>query len=60
MLSDVEIPLLDLSSDDPQGDYLTALDRFDEVVADVAVVVPGHGSLGHGEELRRRIDADRE
>jgi glyoxylase-like metal-dependent hydrolase (beta-lactamase superfamily II) len=59
MLSDVEIPLLDLSSDDPQGDYLTALDRFDEVVADVAVVVPGHGSLGHGEELRRRIDADR-
>jgi glyoxylase-like metal-dependent hydrolase (beta-lactamase superfamily II) len=59
MLSDVEIPLLDLSSSDPQGDYLSALDLFDDVVAEVAVVVPGHGAVGRDGEIRRRIDADR-
>jgi glyoxylase-like metal-dependent hydrolase (beta-lactamase superfamily II) len=59
MLSDVEIPLLDLSAADPQGDYLTALDRFDDVAAELSVVVPGHGALGSGAEIRRRIDADR-
>jgi glyoxylase-like metal-dependent hydrolase (beta-lactamase superfamily II) len=59
MLSDVEIPLLDLSSADPHSDYLAALGRFDDVVAGVAVVVPGHGAVGRGAEIRRRIDADR-
>jgi len=59
MLSDIEIPLLDLSSADPQGDYLAALDMFDGAVADVAVVVPGHGSIGLGAEVGRRIDVDR-
>jgi glyoxylase-like metal-dependent hydrolase (beta-lactamase superfamily II) len=59
MLSDVEIPLLDLSSADPYGDYLAALDLFDGAVAEVAVVVPGHGSVGHDAEISRRIDVDR-
>lgn len=59
MLSDVEIPLLDLSASDPVGDYLTALDLFDDVAAEVAVVVPGHGAVGRGDEIRRRVDADR-
>src|SRR5215468_591181 len=59
MLSDVEIPLLDLSSADPLGDYLTALDLFGDLAGGLAVVVPGHGALGHGAGIRRRIDADR-
>jgi glyoxylase-like metal-dependent hydrolase (beta-lactamase superfamily II) len=59
MLSDVEIPLLDLSSEDPYGDYLAVLDRFDDVAADVAAVVPGHGAVGDAAEMQRRIDADR-
>jgi glyoxylase-like metal-dependent hydrolase (beta-lactamase superfamily II) len=58
MLSDVEIPLLDLSSADPHGDYLIALQLFDDVVSDVAVVVPGHGALARDSEIRSRIDAD--
>jgi glyoxylase-like metal-dependent hydrolase (beta-lactamase superfamily II) len=57
MLSDVEIPLLDLSSDDPVGDYLAALDLLGSVTADV--VVPGHGRVGDASELRRRVAADR-
>jgi glyoxylase-like metal-dependent hydrolase (beta-lactamase superfamily II) len=59
MLSDVEIPLLDLDSADPLGDYLAALDLLDDVADEVAVVVPGHGALGRGAGIRRRIDADR-
>ena len=57
MLSDVEIPLLDLSADDPVGDYLAALTLLESVGA--GTVVPGHGRVGHGDELRRRIEADR-
>ncbi|MBW9206512.1 MBL fold metallo-hydrolase [Mumia sp. zg.B17] len=59
MLSDVEIPLLDLEAGRPWDDYAEALDVFDEVARSVAVVVPGHGSTGDGVELRRRIDTDR-
>jgi glyoxylase-like metal-dependent hydrolase (beta-lactamase superfamily II) len=57
MLSDVEIPLLDLSSDDPVGDYLAALDLLES--AGAQVVVPGHGRVGGPDELRRRLAADR-
>jgi len=57
MLSDVEIPLLDLSSDDPVGDYRAALDLLES--ADARVVVPGHGRAGGADELRRRLAADR-
>ncbi|KRD44858.1 hypothetical protein ASE38_12540 [Cellulomonas sp. Root930] len=57
LLSDVEIPLLDLSADDPVGDYLAALDLLGSLGAQV--VVPGHGRVGGADELRRRLTADR-
>lgn len=59
MLSDVEVPLLDLHVEEPIEDYLEALRMFDTIADDVDVVVPGHGSIGNSEELRRRIDQDR-
>jgi glyoxylase-like metal-dependent hydrolase (beta-lactamase superfamily II) len=55
MLSDVEIPLLDLSADDPVGDYDRALALLEATGA--RLVVPGHGHVG--EDLRRRLAADR-
>jgi glyoxylase-like metal-dependent hydrolase (beta-lactamase superfamily II) len=58
MCSDIEIPLLDTQASDPVADYRVALDRFAAVDA-VRHVVPGHGSVGDGAELRRRIAADR-
>jgi len=57
MLSDVEIPLLDLTAADPVGDYRAALDLLASVGADV--VVPGHGRVGSADELSRRLVADR-
>ncbi|NQX30026.1 MBL fold metallo-hydrolase [Microbacteriaceae bacterium VKM Ac-2854] len=57
MLSDVFPPMLDLSADDPLGDYLAALDLFDAVAAEVDVVIPGHGSVGT--DVRTRIAQDR-
>ena len=59
MLSDVLVPMLDLSSADPIGDYLDALALFDAVSGEVDVVIPGHGSVGGAGELRARIDLDR-
>ncbi|MGY4642838.1 MBL fold metallo-hydrolase [Cellulomonas sp. URHB0016] len=62
MLSDVEIPLLDLDAADPVADYRSALDSFSALSAgvDVRVVVPGHGSPGDGAELSRRLTSDRQ
>ena len=57
MLSDVEIPLLDVDADDPIHDYTEALGLFGTVAAQVRVVVPGHG--GVGDDLAARIAADR-
>jgi glyoxylase-like metal-dependent hydrolase (beta-lactamase superfamily II) len=60
MLSDVLVPMLDLSGTaDPIGDYLAALQLFEEVAGDVDVVVPGHGSVGGSAEVRARIERDR-
>jgi glyoxylase-like metal-dependent hydrolase (beta-lactamase superfamily II) len=59
MLSDVLVPMLDLSAADPIEDYLTALELLEGVASDTAVVVPGHGSIGNGGQLRARIDQDR-
>ena len=59
MLSDVFIPMLDVSAADPIEDYLAALRLFDAVAADVEAVVPGHGAVGGADELRIRIDLDR-
>jgi glyoxylase-like metal-dependent hydrolase (beta-lactamase superfamily II) len=60
MLSDVLVPMLALEgAADPVGDYLDALRLLEDVAGDVEVVVPGHGSVGDGAELRTRIDRDR-
>jgi glyoxylase-like metal-dependent hydrolase (beta-lactamase superfamily II) len=60
MLSDVLIPMLDLrGSGDPIEDYLEALRLLEGVVDDVDVAIPGHGSIGGGDQVRARIDQDR-
>ncbi|MFF2365176.1 MBL fold metallo-hydrolase [Streptomyces sp. NPDC058122] len=60
MLSDVLIPMLDLNGTaDPIESYLAALRLFEDVADDVEVVIPGHGSVGRGGEVRARIAQDR-
>jgi glyoxylase-like metal-dependent hydrolase (beta-lactamase superfamily II) len=61
MLSDLFVPMLDDfdSADDPVADYLVGLQLLEDVAAGVDVVVPGHGSVGVGEEVRTRLDRDR-
>ena len=58
MCSDIEIPLLDTDASDPLADYRHALDLL-AAVDGVRHVIPGHGSVGDGAELQRRITADR-
>jgi glyoxylase-like metal-dependent hydrolase (beta-lactamase superfamily II) len=59
-LSDILVPLLDLSgAADPIEDYLAALRLLEDVAGDVDVVVPGHGSVGGGDQVRARIYQDR-
>jgi len=60
MLSDVLIPMLTLNgAEDPIEDYLAALRLLEDAVDDVEVVIPGHGSIGGGDQLRTRIEQDR-
>jgi len=59
MVSDIEIPTLDLESSGPVGDYEEALDLYEEIASEVVSFVPGHGAPGDGTELRRRLAADR-
>ena len=58
MLSDIEIPLLDTTADDPLGDYRAGLQRLAEVPG-VRWLVPGHGQVTDAGGFRRRLDADR-
>ena len=58
MLSDVLVPMLDDAGDAVDG-YLVGLERLEGVADDVDVVVPGHGSVGRGGEVRVRIALDR-
>ncbi len=58
MLSDLEIPLLDLAAADPFGGYRQGLELLASVPG-VRVLVPGHGHVGEQPEFRRRVDADR-
>ncbi|TWP34954.1 MBL fold metallo-hydrolase [Leekyejoonella antrihumi] len=61
MLSDVEIPLLDLDSPDPVAAYAEGLDRLSDLASTGArLVVPGHGAAGDAQELRRRLALDRD
>jgi glyoxylase-like metal-dependent hydrolase (beta-lactamase superfamily II) len=59
MLSDALIPLLDFEAADPVDDYLGALRLLEDAAPGAEVVVPGHGSVGHADEVRARIDRDR-
>ena len=59
MLSDVLIPMLDLSAADPIEDYLAALRLLEGVTNDVDALVPGHGSVGGADQVRARIKLDR-
>ena len=59
MLSDVLVPFLDLDAADPIADYLEGLRRLDDEADDVDVLVPGHGSVGDSDQVRRRIELDR-
>ncbi|PWC04219.1 MBL fold metallo-hydrolase [Agromyces badenianii] len=60
MLSDILMPFLDLEAADPIEDYLAALRLFASVADGIDAVVPGHGSVGGAEQLRARIEQDRE
>lgn len=55
MLSDIEVPLLD-DAPDAVADYRRSLEHLQ--VLDVAHVVPGHGRVATGPEVRRRVAAD--
>ena len=57
MLSDIEIPLLDVTGADPLGDYRVGLERL-AALEGVRWLVPGHGSVGDAGEFRRRVEAD--
>lgn len=61
LLSDREVPLLDLDAPDPVGDHLAAVDVLEGALAahDVRVVVPGHGTVTDAAGARARAAADR-
>lgn len=61
MLSDVFVPMLDDpgGDGDPVEDYLAGLRALEQVTDAVRVVVPGHGSVGVGDQVRARTDLDR-
>lgn len=61
MLSDVFVPMLDnfTSTNDPIEEYLAGLRVLEDVANGVDVVVPGHGSVGKGDQVRARINQDR-
>jgi hydroxyacylglutathione hydrolase len=62
MLSDVEVPLLDLKSGapDPLSDYERGLSRLEHVLeGGCRVVVPGHGAVATGEDVATRFSQDR-
>ena len=57
LLSDIEIPLLDLEEPDPLRDYRQALERF-SALGEVAAVVPGHGHIAYHPAFRERLEKD--
>ena len=59
MYSDVLVPMLDPRRAAQLEAYDTALDRLAAAAADVTVLVPGHGAVATGAEVRRRFEADR-
>jgi glyoxylase-like metal-dependent hydrolase (beta-lactamase superfamily II) len=62
MLSDLFIPMLDnfTATNDPIEEYLVGLRLLENAADDVAVLVPGHGSVAGGDQVRARIAQDRD
>ena len=60
MLSDVLIPMLDLDDDTALiEDYLAGLRLIEGLAGGADVLVPGHGSIGGGDQVRARMEQDR-
>jgi glyoxylase-like metal-dependent hydrolase (beta-lactamase superfamily II) len=59
LVSDILIPFVELDSADPTKDHLAALQLLEDIVGDVKLFIPGHGSVGDSSELRARIERDR-
>lgn len=62
MLSDIEVPLLDLASPDPVGDYREGLDVLERAISEhgLHTLVPGHGQVCTGSDaIWERLGADR-
>ena len=61
LLSDREVPLLDLDAPDPVGDHLSALGALEAALSDhgVQTLVPGHGTVTDAQGARARAAADR-
>ncbi len=59
MVSDVEVPLLDLRASNPIRDYRDGLKMLANL-AGVRMVIPGHGHIADANEYRRRLNADRQ
>ncbi len=59
MLSDVLIPIFDLTAADPVEDYLAGLRLLGSLTDDVDVLVPGHGGVGGAGQLPARTEQDR-
>lgn len=61
VLSDLEVPLLDLDAAHPIGEHHRALDALETAAAahGVVVLVPGHGHVTDAAGLRQRLAADR-
>lgn len=57
MLSDIEMPILDIDMDDQLSSYRAGLERL-AAVEGVRWVVPGHGHIGDAAEYRRRVAND--
>jgi glyoxylase-like metal-dependent hydrolase (beta-lactamase superfamily II) len=57
MCSDIEIPLPDMDSADPFGEYRTGLGRLASV-SGARVAVPGHGHVGDAAAFRSRVASD--
>lgn len=59
MFSDVLIPLFDSHQQDQLTAYEDAFTKFEDVINQAEVMIPGHGSDAHGEEIQHRFEADR-
>src|SRR5690606_41973390 len=60
MLSVLFVRMLDDLRDGngPVEDYLVGLERLEAVIDRVDVLIPGHGSVARGDEVRTRVDLD--